>query len=223
MRREVLKSDLDKLYTANDMAKVGCQDCEGCWDCCEGMGETVTLDPLDVCRLAHALDKTFPELAEQYLELNVMEGVVLPNLRMTGDLKRCVFLNEQNRCGIHPHRPGFCRMFPLGRYYQDGGFQYFLQHQECRREPKTKVKVSKWLDTPNLKRYETYILQWHDFLEEVKQLLEEKKDERLSKDLNVYILDHFFVQPYDGEDFYAQFETRLARVKKLIEILKKSE
>ena len=27
-----------KFMTSRDMAKVGCQDCAGCSDCCKGMG-----------------------------------------------------------------------------------------------------------------------------------------------------------------------------------------
>ena len=40
-----------KLYTAGDLAKVGCQDCEGCCDCCCQLGDTIILDPLDVWQL----------------------------------------------------------------------------------------------------------------------------------------------------------------------------
>lgn len=221
MRREVLQSDLEKLYTANDMAKVGCQGCAGCSDCCQGMGESAILDPLDVYRMERGLSETFSELMQQCLDLNPVDGVVLPNLRMTGKEERCVFLNEEGRCSIHPHRPGVCRLFPLGRYYQNGTFQYFLQQQECKMEPKTKVKISKWLDTANLKQYEAYVLQWHYFLVDVQEFLEEQSDEQLARDLNVYILENFFAQPYDGRDFYEQFEERLKRVKKLIQIMRK--
>ena len=72
------------------------------------------------------------------------------------------FLTEEGRCGIHPFRPGICRLFPLGRYYEENGFRYFLQVHECQKENRAKVKVKKWLDTPDLKKYETYIarLAW---------------------------------------------------------------
>lgn len=221
MRRQVLESDLKKLYTAGDMAKVGCRDCEGCWDCCEGMGESVILDPMDVWRLERGLAKEFPELMQSCLEMGTVDGVVLPHLRMEGERERCVFLNEQNRCSVHTSRPGFCRMFPLGRIYQDGSFHYFLQQQECRMEPKTKVKISKWLDTPNLKQYEAYILQWHDLLEEIQRLFAEDADGQLAKDLNVYLLEDFYARPYEDRDFYEQFEERLAHIRKLMKILQR--
>ena len=53
MKREVLESDLKKLYSANDMAKIGCGGCKGCWDCCTGMGESIVLDPMDTVSYTH--------------------------------------------------------------------------------------------------------------------------------------------------------------------------
>ena len=47
-----------KLYTAGDLAKVGCQDCEGCCDCCCQMGDTIILDPLDVWQLMQGRGKS---------------------------------------------------------------------------------------------------------------------------------------------------------------------
>ena len=41
--------DIDKIsdgkrYGANDMVKVGCDDCRGCSACCRGMGDSIVLD-----------------------------------------------------------------------------------------------------------------------------------------------------------------------------------
>ena len=30
-----------RLYDANDMVKAGSDDCSGCWDCCQGMGDSI--------------------------------------------------------------------------------------------------------------------------------------------------------------------------------------
>lgn len=62
---------------------------------------------------------------------------------------------------------GICRLFPLGRYYEEKGFRYFLQVHECQKENRAKVKVKKWLDTPDLKKYETYIARWHGITDSV--------------------------------------------------------
>lgn len=222
MKREVLESDLRRLYNANDCVKANCGGCVGCSECCQGMGESIVLDPLDVWRLSEELKEGFSAMMEHCLELHMVDGLILPNLKMAGEEERCVFLNKEGRCGIHPARPGICRLFPLGRIYENGSFQYFLQNMECPKENKTKIKVSKWLDTPNLKQYEEYVNQWHYFLEEIRQMLEEQQDEELVRDLNTYLLNTFYVERYPSDvDFYEEFSRRYEKMGKLINILKK--
>lgn len=140
-----------RLYDQTDMVKAYCNECKGCHACCEGMGNSIILDPLDVSRLTKETGKSFEALLADTIELNVVDGLILPNIKMVNGT--CTFLNAEGRCGIHAARPGFCRLFPLGRYYEDGGFKYFLQIHECDRAGKVKVKVSKWIDTPDLPRY----------------------------------------------------------------------
>ena len=135
-----------KLYTANDMVKADCQDCKGCSACCHGMGESIVLTPLDAYRLTKGLGRSFQEILNEHLELSVCDGIILPNLKMTGSEEGCTFLNEQGRCTIHAYRPGICRIFPLGRVYEDGTFKYFLQVYECQNKNRSKIKVKKWVD-----------------------------------------------------------------------------
>lgn len=218
MRREIdLKEISDgRLYTENDLVKAGCGDCQGCSACCRGMGTSIVLDPLDIFRLTTQLDMTFEQLLQKYVELNVVDGVILPNLKMTGAEEACAFLNAEGRCSIHPHRPGICRLFPLGRYYENHRFQYFLQIHECPKEPKTKVKVKKWIDTPELKKNEQFINAWHDFILEMQDRLLKLGDEKTSRESNLYLWQEFFLTPYEKErTFYEQFAERLARAKKV--------
>ena len=97
MRREIdLKEISDgRLYTENDLVKAGCGDCQGCSACCRGMGTSIVLDPLDIFRLTTQLDMTFEQLLQKYAELNVVDGVILPNLKMTGAEEACAFLNAE--------------------------------------------------------------------------------------------------------------------------------
>ena len=83
MKREIDKSEISdgKLYTANDMVRADCHDCEGCSACCKGMGNSIILDPLDVWRLCNGLSLDFDGLMERCLELHVVDGMILPNLR----------------------------------------------------------------------------------------------------------------------------------------------
>lgn len=199
-----------RLYGLNDMVRADCGGCEGCFTCCTGMGSSIVLDPLDIYRLTSGLSCSFQELLARYLELNVVDGVILPNLKMSGEGERCAFLNGEGRCSIHGFRPGFCRIFPLGRLYEDGSFRYFLQVHECPRENRAKVKVRKWIDTPDLKQYEPFIAGWHYFLKEIQDWVRTPEGASAARDLNLYILNEFFVKPYDGQtDFYPQFRGRL--------------
>ncbi len=221
MKRNVTLEEISdgNLYEANDMVKADCQDCKGCSDCCQGMGDTVILDPLDVHRLCAGLKKLPEELLGSVLELGVTDGNILPHLAMKGTEERCVFLNTEGRCSIHDIRPGFCRLFPLGRYYTEDGFKYILQIHECKKKNRSKIKVKKWLDTPNLKQYEKFVLDWHNFLLDVQEVFYETEDETLIKNLNMYVLSRFYYTAYkEDEDFYPQFYVRLEEVKKLLEL-----
>lgn len=253
MKRQVSLEEISdgKLYSRTDMVRAGCQDCKGCSSCCSGMGNSVILDPMDIYRLTTGLGLTFEALMTDKIELNVVDGIILPNLKMSSGTETCAFLNEQGRCSIHPLRPGICRLFPLGRYYgskeepeaagmqnerpeisQDKGlnqvsrklseersFRYFLQVHECPMPNKTKVKVEKWVDTPDLRRYETFICDWHYFLEDVEQRISREQSDETVKNINLFLLKLFYLMPYSSEvDFYTQFEQRFAQAKEVLDL-----
>ena len=126
MLREINLDEISdgKLYSSNDMARTDCKGCDGCSACCHGMGSSIVLDPLDVYRLSINLSKPVNELLAGPLELNVADGIILPNLKMTGTKEACSFLDADGRCTVHAFRPGICRMFPLGRFYENHSFQF---------------------------------------------------------------------------------------------------
>lgn len=203
-----------RLYGLNDMAKLGCNECAGCSSCCRGMGNTIVLDPYDVWRLTGGLGVSLQQLLAEHLELNVVDGIILPNLKLAGDSEQCTFLNDAGRCSIHPYRPGICRLFPLGRYYEEeDGFRYILQIHECEKTNRSKVKIRKWMDTPDMEQYDAYIADWHAFLSKLRTKLEDASSD-LAKSVSMYILQQFYLLPYDSSrDFYSQYEARMAAAK----------
>lgn len=218
MQREIDMKEVSdgKFYGLRDMVKAGCEDCRGCSDCCRGMGNSIVLDPYDIYRLTTGLSMSFEALLESYIELNVADGLILPNLKMNKESNHCGFLNDRGRCSIHPLRPGMCRIFPLGRYYENGSFQYFLQVHECQKEPKTKVKVQKWIDTPDVKRNEQFINDWHYFLKHLSELLEASQEGQYHKTVSLFLLKNFYQKPYEKEqDFYEQFYERFSQAKNI--------
>jgi len=219
MKRNVSLDEISdgKLYELNDLVKAGCSDCKGCSTCCQGMGNSIILDPLDIYRLLINLNNTFEELLVDKIELNIVDGIIIPNLKMIESSEKCSFLNNEGRCEIHAFRPGICRLFPLGRYYENHAYKYFLQVHECAKENKTKIKVRKWIDTPDLKSNERFVIDWHFLLEDLQDVVKNMQDDNLIKDINMYILKDFYMKPYDTNiDFYLQFNERLKDAKGLI-------
>lgn len=222
MRRNVDLNEISdgKLYTSNDMVKADCYECQGCSACCRGMGKSIILDPIDLFHLKQATGKDFAGLLNQEIELNVVDGMILPNLKMDPKTDACPFLDENERCGIHAFRSGICRLFPLGRLYEEEGFRYFLLTKECKKENRGKVKVKKWLGITNLKAYGQYISDWHQFLLTCEESIGELEKENIQI-LTTYILRLFYQTPYEAEDdgsFYQEFYQRREQVRKTLGI-----
>ena len=215
MKREIDMREISdgKLYGPNDLVKADCGDCHGCFACCQKMGQSIVLDPLDIYRLTKYLNVSFEQLLAEKIELNVVDGLILPNLKMCGTEERCAFLDENGRCGIHQIRPGICRLFPLGRYYNNGSFQYFLQVHECKKENRTKVKVKKWIDMHEGEPYREFIILWHVYLKQIKSAAL-NLDEQQLRILCMYTLKTFFVTPYmssDADGFFREVRERIQK------------
>lgn len=214
-----------KLYDLNDMVKVGCHDCKGCSLCCQDMGNSIILDPYDVYRLTENLNQSFEQLLASYVEFHVEDGLILPNLQMKEHAQStpaCVFLNEEGRCSVHEFRPGLCRIFPLGRNYDEDRLQYFLLLDECPAENKTKMKVSKWIDTPQLKENQEFLVAWHGLIKRIRSIIRQHASEDdFVKQINMVILQIFYMTPYTTEDFYTEFDQRLEKAQNFLKGLEK--
>ncbi len=184
-----------RLYSENDMVRVDTNGCEGCSKCCESdMGNSIVLDPYDIYHMTEGTGKSFDELLVNFLvELDMIDNIVLPHIKMDNG---CGFLNADKRCSIHKYRPSICRLFPLGRLYNDKGFDYILQTGECIKTGCTKIKVDKWLGIENLEHHTAFINKWHRFLKyerkKVREITERAENEALrisnisEEDLAVY-------------------------------------
>lgn len=219
MNREINMAEVSdgKLYGLEDMVKADCAGCNGCHVCCTGMGTSVVLDPFDAYRMTTGTGRTFESLLAKEVELNVADGIILPNLKMAGEEDACAFLGGDGRCTIHAYRPGICRLFPLGRIYENGSFRYFLQVYECVKETRAKVKVRKWIDVPEPKRYDAFVCSWHYFLKDLEAVIGKDPSGRAAKTISLYLLKQFYLVPYNKEEeFYPQYEARLAAAKKAL-------
>lgn len=209
--------DLDKitdgkLYKRDDYVKITCDNCKGCSDCCRTVGDSILLDPLDIYNLSKVLSKSFAEMMESEIEIRMVDNLVIPNIIIQDG---CKMLDENGRCTIHAARPGYCRLFPLGRLYDDdGNFDYIIQINECDYPNKGEIKVSDWLGIENLDKYEQYIKDWHHFTKNISEYLDECDDETLYKKFSWLPLRLFLEPPYDpNRDFYEQFYERMRKIR----------
>ena len=100
-------------------------------------------------------------------------------------------------------------MFPLGRLYEDGDFSYILQIHECKKQNRSKIKVCKWLDTPNQKAYHKYICDWHEQVGKLEAFAGDGSQE-VAKQLNIEMLKLCYFRTYPSvETFYDAFYQRL--------------
>ena len=208
--------EVTKYYTLQDMARIGCNDCMGCHACCQGMGDSVVLTPYDVHILSMYLEMSIDELFGEWLQLTVVDGLLQPSMAMNGVEERCHALDEKGRCSIHAFRPSICRLFPLGRQYTREGIQYFVLEDGCPSTAKTKVKIARWVERPEFKEHELFLVQWHAFKKLCMECLAASEDAAYHKQLLIYVLQLFFRKPYTEGAFYKEFTERLAEAKDVL-------
>lgn len=201
-----------RFYDLNDLVRADCHDCKGCSSCCRDMGDTILLDPYDAYQFQKQGKPMTGLLESGAAALTVWEGMILPHLQMNATTGACSFLDGDGRCGIHEFRPGMCRLFPLGRNFEDGKMNYFLLEHACENRSRSKIRVSKWLGVEPPEKYHRFLLEWHDFRHEMVDILSGATEEQ-GKQLNLHLLRTFFLSPYDtASDFYPQFSERMARI-----------
>ena len=205
-----------KLYDLQDMARIGCNDCKGCYSCCQGMGDSVILTPYDVHILSVKLEKPVDALFGEWLQLTIVDGLLQPSMAMNGASERCHGLDAQGRCSIHAFRPSICRLFPLGRQYMEDSIKYFILEDACPAAVKTKVKISKWVEREEFKEHELFLVQWHGFKKLCLQKLQEIPDENYHKQLFMLVLQLFFRKAYTEGKFYEEFLERLEQAREIL-------
>ena len=205
-------AEATRTFTSNDLARISSPSCEGCGECCRGMGDTIVLDPYDAHMLAYGLGRDFASLLNREIELHLENGVILPHLAMKGPAEACSFLGGDGRCGIHAIRPGICRLYPLARQYTDDGVRYFVLRDACAGHAMSKVRIRQYLGIPDLPEYERFKNDWFHFLSDAETAAQTAKDDQTRKELGLFLLETFFLRPYDG-DFYELVRRRMKRAR----------
>lgn len=181
-----------RLYDIEDVVKADTCGCDGCSDCCKDVGDLVVLTPFDIYEITNYLNMDFDKLIGDKIVLRENNKIVLPYLKMQEKNKNCSFLDEKGRCTIHLKRPNICRLFPLGRAYQDNDFKYFLQVDNCPKDELKDVKVSQWINIENYNENKKFILEWYKFIKALTFRLKFVRDEDEIENINQILLDSFY-------------------------------
>ena len=213
MLRDISLKDISdgNKYTKNDLVRLGCNNCNGCSFCCEDMSDTIMVDPLDVYRLCKHFNRSFESFIDNELELRVVDGLILPGIKMNESNNSCSFLID-GRCSIHSIRPSFCRLFPLGRIYEDNGFSYFLQKDQCRVKNRSKVRISTWIGEDNMIAYEDFCNRWHSVIVYMRERAAVASSTEELQAISMELLSRFFTKGYVAKDdnmFYKEFAIRV--------------
>ena len=121
---------------------------------------------------------------------------------------------------IHSKRPNICRLFPLGRAYQDDDFKYFLQVGNCPKEDLKDVKVKSWIGIENYDENKRFILEWYKFIKALTFRLKFVRDEEEIKAINKILLDGCYrIKIKEDEDFYSVFLKDLPNIKNSLGII----
>ena len=207
-----------RLYDIEDVVKADTCGCDGCSDCCKDVGDLVVLTPFDIYEITNYLNMDFDKLIGDKIVLRENNKIVLPYLKMQENNKNCSFLDEKGRCTIHLKRPNICRLFPLGRAYQDNDFKYFLQVDNCPKDELKDVKVSQWINIENYNENKKFIFEWYKLIKALTFRLKFVRDEKEIAHINEILLDNFYRVKIDN-DFYKSFEELLPKVKNKLGII----
>ena len=221
LREEGLDAIWDgRYYSGSDLVRCASAGCSGCSACCHFTSDTIILDPLDVMRLERAAGTSFLKLLEEdRIRLSVTDGLILPHIQMKepapGEKEGgCPWLSQEGRCQIHDDRPDLCRLFPLGRVWnEDGSFRYILQKDACVRPGKSKVEVNKWLGLTTKEQVESdriFHERWHRLLVQMRRKMALLETDQQRSALSLYLLRNFYERRWiaDDERFYRQFSIR---------------
>lgn len=209
-----------KIYDVEDIVKADAGGCDGCSACCHGVGDLVVLTPFDSYEIVSHLNISFDALLVDKLERRENNKILLPHLKMHGDSERCAFLNEEDRCIIHGYRPNICRLFPLGRVYEENDFKYFLQVDNCIKPNLKNIKVKEWIGIERYEENKVFILEWYRLLKALTFRMKFVQDNQERDTMNNYLLDTFYRRTLkEGEDFYSAFLGALPEAKNQLSII----
>lgn len=221
MKKDVQLDQLSdgKLYGLDDWVKADTEGCGSCNACCHDSGDLIILTPFDAHEITTHMHTTFDALLTDKLNLQTDGKITLPRLKMHGKRQGCNFLNQEGRCSIHGFRPNICRLFPLGRVYDNHDFDYILQVEACVKPNLKLIKVRHWIGIDNYEENKSFLIAWQQLIKALTFRVKFIRDDQELTAINDYLIETFYRQLSKSDDFYASFYAILPEAKKSLGII----
>ena len=103
-------------------------------------------------------------------------------------------------------------LYEEGKYTEDG-IRYFIQPDACSGHSLVKIKIRNYLQIQEYGKYEAFKWNWFHFLKDAEAAVVSDTDVSSGTKLGFFVLETFFLRPYDGGDFYSTVDKRIKRAR----------
>ena len=90
--------------------------------------------------------------------------------------------------------PGSADCFLLEEFMGTAVSGHFYRFTRRRRR-QAKVKVKKWIDMPEPKRYDEFVCTWHYFLKDLERVIGKDTSGQAAKTMSLYLIRQFGSSP----------------------------
>ena len=149
--------------------------CKNCGSCCKNT--MIVLYPFDIKNICAHLNLTSTKFHQQYSIFSLDETKI----------ERCLLRNRPDcpfradrQCQIYPSRPIRCRLYPIGRYFEEDKITYIIAEQNCLGfESGKKQTIAEWLKQQEITQFDKLTKDWNNFLIRLKE--NEQRDNKMFK------------------------------------------
>tara|TARA_Y100000310_G_scaffold319400_1_gene374615 strand:- start:226 stop:834 length:609 start_codon:yes stop_codon:yes gene_type:complete len=139
--------------------------CKNCGDCCDHT--IIQLYPFDIKNICKAKNLTTKQFHQQYSIFQLDEDKI----------PRCILKNrpqcpfKEEGCTIYDKRPIRCRLYPLGRVYQDNEIIHVISEKTSPGfNTGKKQTIAEWLEQQQVTKFDQLTKQWNQFLIKQKEV-----------------------------------------------------
>tara|TARA_Y100000310_G_C20652122_1_gene800000 strand:- start:183 stop:800 length:618 start_codon:yes stop_codon:yes gene_type:complete len=133
--------------------------CKQCGKCCDTT--IIHLYPFDIKNICEAKSLTTKQFHQQHSIFKLDEDKI----------PRCILKNrpkcpfKDNGCTIYDKRPIRCRLYPLGRVYQDNEIIHVISEKISPGfNTGHKQTIAEWLEQQQITKFDPLTKKWNDFI-----------------------------------------------------------